>query len=142
MLLRGIGAARGFAVARCRILRPAPEFNSSVQTIMPEQIESELQCFRDAVVQATAQLDVIMQRARQSGDKTRLEIMEAQCLMLADPTLEDGVRDKIGGQLFSALRAVQDTIEEQAAILAGLEDPYLRERAADVRDIGLRLMNI
>ena len=142
MLLRGIGAARGFAVARCRILRPAPEFNSSVQTIMPEQIESELQCFRDAVVQATAQLDVIMQRARQSGDKTRLEIMEAQCLMLADPTLEDGVRDKIGGQLFSALRAVQDTIAEQAAILAGLEDPYLRERVADVRDIGRRLMNI
>lgn len=142
MLLRGIGAAPGFAVARCRVLRPAREFNASVQTIMPEQIESELQCFRDAVFQATAQLDVIMQRARQSGDKTRLEIMEAQCLMLADPTLADGVRDKISGQLFSALRAVQETIDDQAAILAGLEDPYLRERAADVRDIGLRLTNI
>ena len=141
MLLRGIGAAPGFAVARCRILWPAPEFNASVQTIMPEQIESELQCFRDAVVQATAQLEIILQRARQSGDKTRTEIIEAQCLMLEDPTLDAEVRDKIGTQLFSALRAVQDTIEEQAAILAGLEDPYLRERAADVRDIGLRLIN-
>ena len=142
MLLQGIGAAPGFAVARCRILRSAAGPIASVQTIVPEQIESELQCFRDAVAQATAQLGVIMQRARQSGDKTRLEIMEAQCLMLADPTLENGVRDKIVGQLVSALRAVQDTIAEQAAILAGLEDPYLRERAADVRDIGLRLMNI
>ena len=142
MLLQGIGAAPGFAVARCRILRSAAGPIASVQTIVPEQIESELQCFRDAVAQATAQLGVIMQRARQSGDKTRLEIMEAQCLMLADPTLENGVRDKIVGQLVSALRAVQDTIAEQAAILAGLEDPYLRERAADVRDIGLRLTNI
>ena len=142
MLLQGIGAAPGVAVARCRILRSAAGPIASVQTIVPEQIESELQCFRDAVAQATAQLDLIMQMARQSGDKTRLEIMEAQCLMLADPILEDGVRDKIGGQLFSALRAVQDTIAEQAAILAGLEDPYLRERAADVRDIGLRLTNI
>lgn len=142
MLLRGIGAAPGFAVARCQVLRLAPEFNASVQTIMPEQIETELQRFREAVVQATAQLDVILQRARQSGDKTRTEIMEAQCLMLADPTLEDGVRDKIGTQLFSALKAVQDTIAEQAEILAGLEDPYLRERAADVRDIGARLTNI
>ena len=142
MLLRGIGAAPGFAVARCQVLRPAPEFNASVQTIMPEQIETELRRFGDAVVQATAQLEVILQRARRSGDKIRTEIMEAQCLMLADPTLEDGVRDKIGTQLFSALKAVQDTIAEQTEILAGLEDPYLRERAADVRDIGLRLTNI
>ena len=76
MLLQGIGAAPGFAVARCRILRSAAGPIASVQTIVPEQIESELQCFRDAVVQATAQLDVIMQRALQSGDKTRLEIMK------------------------------------------------------------------
>ena len=102
----------------------------------------ELHRFHDAVAQAVKQLESILQRARQRGDTIRTEIMEAQLLMLTDPTIEDEVREKISTRYFSAARAVQETIAEQAEILAGLEDPYLRERSADVRDIGMRLLAV
>lgn len=102
----------------------------------------ELHRFHDAVAQAVIQLESILQRARQRGDTIRTEIMEAQLLMLTDPTIEDEVREKISTRYFSAARAVQETIAEQAEILAGLEDPYLRERSADVRDIGMRLLAV
>lgn len=112
------------------------------QPIAPEQVEMELHRFHDAVAQAVKQLESILQRARQRGDTIRTEIMEAQLLMLTDPTIEDEVREKISTRYFSAARAVQETIAEQAEILAGLEDPYLRERSADVRDIGMRLLAV
>lgn len=112
------------------------------QPIAPEQVEMELHRFHDAVAQAVIQLESILQRARQRGDTIRTEIMEAQLLMLTDPTIEDEVREKISTRYFSAARAVQETIAEQAEILAGLEDPYLRERSADVRDIGMRLLAV
>ncbi|NMC33442.1 MAG: phosphoenolpyruvate--protein phosphotransferase [Veillonellaceae bacterium] len=142
MILKGIGAASGFAVANCRIIRPAVDPVISTQTIAADQLEAELQHFHDAVAQAMEQLAAILQRARQRGDTIRAEIIEAQSLMLTDPTIDDDVRDKIVSRSFSAVRAVQETIAEQAEILAGLEDPYLRERSADVRDIGMRLTAI
>ena len=142
MIYKGIGAATGFAVANCRIIRPAPEPMAAEQPIAPEQVEMELHRFHDAVAQAVKQLESILQRARQRGDTIRTEIMEAQLLMLTDPTIEDEVREKISTRYFSAARAVQETIAEQAEILAGLEDPYLRERSADVRDIGMRLLAV
>lgn len=142
MLFRGIGAAPGLTAAKCLIIQGAPEINTVVQTIRREQVEEELSLFRQAVEIATAQLEAIIMRARQAGDETRADIIDAQCLMLTDPTIEDEVRDKITTQLYPATRAVSETIAEQAEILAGLEDPFLRERAADVRDIGYRLTAI
>ena len=142
MIYKGIGAATGFAVANCRIIRPAPEPMTAAQPIAPEQVKMELHRFHDAVAQAVKQLESILQRARQRGDTIRTEIIDAQLLMLTDPTIEDEVREKISARYFSVARAVQETISEQAEILAGLEDPYLRERSADVRDIGMRLLAI
>ena len=142
MLFRGIGAAPGLAVAQVLIIRQAPESVTVMQPIKREQVEVEVNLFRQAVDVAAAQLGAIMERARKAGDETKVEIIGAQRLMLTDPTIEDEVRDKIITGFYPAVRAVSETIEEQAELLSGLEDPYLRERAADVRDIGYRLTAI
>ena len=142
MLFRGIGAAPGLAVAQVLIIRQAPESVAVIQPIKREQVEVEVNLFRQAVDVAAAQLGAIMERARKAGDETKVEIIGAQRLMLTDPTIEDEVRDKIGTRFYSAIGAVSETVEEQAELLSGLEDPYLRERAADVRDIGYRLTAI
>ncbi len=142
MLFRGIGAAPGLAVAKGFIIRPAPEIAAAMQTVKREQVDVEVNLFKQAVELAAAQLGAIMERARRAGDETRVDIIGAQRLMLTDPTIEDEVRDKIVTGFYPAIRAVSETIEEQAELLSGLEDPYLRERAADVRDIGYRLTAI
>ncbi|MHC1760991.1 MAG: phosphoenolpyruvate--protein phosphotransferase [Negativicutes bacterium] len=142
MLFRGIGAAPGLAVAKGFVIRPAPEIAAVMQTVKREQVEVEVNLFRQAVEIAAAQLGAIMERARKAGDEIRVDIIGAQRLMLTDPTIEDEVRDKIITRFYPAVRAVSETIEEQAELLSGLEDPYLRERAADVRDIGYRLTAI
>jgi phosphoenolpyruvate-protein phosphotransferase (PTS system enzyme I) len=66
-------------------------------------------------------------------------ILEAQSLFLEDPALLDPIIDRIANGR-NAEWAVEESVEEQAEILASLDDPYLRERAADVRDLGRRLL--
>jgi len=142
MIFTGIAAAPGLALARCLIIEPLPEPSSISQNIFREQIAAELDLFAEAVKTATAQLEKIMDQANLAGDETRAEIIGAQAMMITDPVLEEGVREKITDSLFSAVRAVRETTEEQAEILAGLDDPYLRERSADVKDIGNRILAI
>jgi phosphoenolpyruvate-protein phosphotransferase (PTS system enzyme I) len=142
MLFRGIGAAPGLALANCLIVQPLPDFLTVPQSISREQAEAELVLYTSAVQEATAQLEAIQMKAQSAGDSTRAEIIGAQMMMLTDPLLEEGVQDRIANQLCSAVKAVHDTTEEQAAILAGLDDPYLQERAADVKDIGQRILAI
>lgn len=54
-------------------------------------------------------------------------------MMLNDPTLEDAVMDKINNGMMHADKAVKEATEEVSAMLASLDDEYLRERAADTR---------
>ena len=142
MLLRGIAAAPGLALAECLIVQPLPDPNTVAQNVASDQTESELALFRYAVEVASAQLQSIADRATAAGETTRAEIIGAQVLMLTDPLLAEEVQEKISIRCYSAVRAVYETTEEQAAILAELEDPYLRERSADVKDVGQRILGI
>ena len=139
MLFQGIAAAPGLAIATCLKIHPVPT-NKAPQIITREQAPAELERFTAAVAQASAQLESIAEAARARGDQLRADIVEAQAMMLLDPVLAESVAEKISGQFNSAPHAVRQAIAEQAAILAALEDDYLRERAGDVRDIGGRLL--
>ena len=139
MLFQGIAAAPGLAIAPCLKIHPVPT-SEGLQFISREQVPAELARFTAAVAQASAQLESIAAAAKSRGDQLRADIVEAQSMMLLDPVLAEAVAEKISGQLNSAPHAVQQAIEEQAAILAALDDAYLRERAGDVRDIGGRLL--
>jgi phosphotransferase system enzyme I (PtsI) len=140
MLFQGIAAAPGLVIAQCLRIEPGPEIAAN-QKIKPEQVSLELERFAQAVRQATGQLEEIAVKARNAGDEQRAEIITAQSMMLSDPMLDEGVREKITTQLVSAVQAVQEMIAEQAEILLSLEDEYIRERAADVQDVGQRLVS-
>ena len=52
----------------------------------------------------------------------------------------DGVEGKINGEQKNAQQATSEVVEEFAAIFDAMDDDYMRERAADIKDIGKRLM--
>ena len=142
MLYKGIAASPGLAIGKCLVIRPLPEARTGAQSIAREQIEQEKARLAAALQKAAEQLERIQIQAQAAGYVTKAEIIAAQSLMLIDPVLMEGANEKIENYLLSAERAVEDTVEEQAAILSALDDAYLRERAQDVRDIGSRLVGI
>ena len=67
-------------------------------------------------------------------------ILEAQALILVDPAVFTKLRTLVESERLSAARAWINTAEELAAQYAAIDDPYLRERAADVRDVARRVL--
>ena len=54
--------------------------------------------------------------------------------------LQEGVISRIQKELKNAQTALYETVEEIATVFAGMDDAYMKERAADVKDVGKRLM--
>ena len=61
-------------------------------------------------------------------------------MLLEDEELEGDIVTLIRDERFSAEKAIHHAIEQYASMMAELDDPYLRERATDFRDIGTRLV--
>lgn len=103
-------------------------------------VEPELERFRAAVAESRRQLEVVVERAeRETGEETAA-IFRAHLLFLDDPAIVETVEERIRGDRRSAEAIVAEVIAEQAATLAALTDAYFAARAADVRDVGERIV--
>jgi phosphoenolpyruvate-protein phosphotransferase len=100
--------------------------------------EAELRIRRAADV-AAAQLQVLAQRLCALGHPGDAEILEAQALMAIDPAIvEEAVRLARSG--LDPVEAILASAETSAEALASLDDPLLAARAADVRDVAVRVV--
>ena len=99
------------------------------RTVSPEEKESEIRRFQDAAATAKKQLESI------AGDS---EIFEAYIQLVQDEALIQGIIKKIRDGS-NAEAAVEDTANEFIMIFEMMEDAYMRERAADLKDVKKRL---
>ncbi len=137
-MIQGVAASPGVALGPAYVLRPA-DISVGETRIDPSQVENEIGRLEAAIAEAAAQLEALRKAA---GEKEAGEILGAQILMLDDPGLTGAIESAVRDERFSVEWAVQKATEQYAAMLDGLEDEYIRERAADVRDIGRRLIRV
>ena len=77
--------------------------------------------------------------AKASGNDDENILFDAFILMLSSGSLLDGMQSRVqGGQ--SAAVALRDSVREHTAVFEKMSDPYLRERAQDIRDLGSRVL--
>ncbi|MDT8903056.1 phosphoenolpyruvate--protein phosphotransferase [Anaeroselena agilis] len=138
-ILKGIGAVDGTAVGKVK--RYARELTERLNGYIAEDPAREAAKFLAALENASDQIGRISERARKARENSQLAIMEAHQAMLGDPVLKETVLGKIAGSL-PAPKAVIEAAEEYANIFAAMDDDYLRERGADVLDIGNRIAGI
>lgn len=137
--LKGIGAVAGTAMGRIKTV--ATDLSDYFYGYLLEAPEKETAKLQAALMQADEQLSRMIQAAAGRGDSAQAAILEAHRTMLVDPALKDTVLQKLN-QGEGAPQAMLAVAEQYAAMLASLDDPYLRERAADVRDVGRRVARI
>ena len=136
--LAGIPASSGIAVGPVWQFRK-PEL--TIETGTNERVEDEQARLADAIEIAKSQLSELNQQMIASEASQEAAIFEVHMELLSDQDLLDGIDAKIqAGQ--SAAKALQQVINEKASILAGLSDPVLSGRAADLHDVGYRMLRI
>ena len=105
-------------------------------------VDQELELFEGALSKAAAELDRLIEKAREEIGDEQAEIFEIHRMMLEDPDICDNIRDRIKKGGINAADAAVSVGKEQAADFEALDDPYMRERAADVKDVTGRIARI
>lgn len=137
--LKGIGTVAGTAMGRIKTI--AADLSDYFHGYSLEAPEMETAKLLAALSEADEQLSRMIQAAAGGGDSAQAAILEAHRTMLIDPALKDAVLEKLN-QGEGAPQAMLAVAEQYAAMLSSLDDPYLRERAADVLDVGRRVARI
>ena len=139
MRIQGISGSRGVAVGNVyRYIQDEiviPDYN-----VAEDKVEEEIGKFATAMASTLKQLDTIRKKALDEMGPEEAAIFEAHMQIAQDPSLSDGIKSLVESSHMNVVAATAQTIETFANIFLGMEDAYMRERGADIKDIGDRLM--
>lgn len=140
--LHGISLSVGYGVGPARFHRTVPFALSSESDSLPsfrsESPEAAKGRFREALATSREQLLHLQTKSTATLGQEKAAVFTAQNLMLDDPMLSGGVEELLRDGT-SPEDALVLKIREIRALFESLPDPYLRERAADVEDVGRRI---
>src|SRR5699024_7800225 len=89
---------------------------------------------------ARQELETLCLRFQNSGDKDKAAIFAAHLEILEDETMSEEIQLGISTGSSGGQEAIHSVYEQYAAMFGQLADPIIRERAADLRDVGTRLL--
>ena len=138
-MISGILASPGIAFGKALLLKE-DEIVINRKKITDDQVDQEVQRFLDGRSKAAEQLQAICVKAGETFGEEKAAIFEGHIMLLEDEELEQEIIDLIKKDHVTADAAAHSVVEGQAKALEELDDEYLKERAADVRDIGKRLL--
>lgn len=136
----GIAVSPGVCQGRVVVLGKA-HAASARYSIADAQLPGEVNRFKQALVATRQQLSEVQRRLTEKMGADHAGIFEAHLLVLDDPEVNNEVLRCIQNDKVNAEFAYQSVAERYAASLAAVDDEYLRERAADMRDIASRVLN-
>jgi len=141
IVLRGIPVAPGVARARILVLNQ-PQAGTVPRTrIAPGDIPKELTRLQNALVATRKDILNIQQKVAEGLGAKDASIFEAHLLVLEDPTLIDEVTRLMERELINVEHAYHQVSARFVNELGKIDDEYLRERAADMRDVTSRVLN-
>ncbi len=136
--LNGLPAAPGFGRGRAHLLQPPVSFEV-IEDRPVEDPDAEVQRFRRAIAESKIELESLGTRLSKRLPEFDAGIIAAHRLMLEDRAFVTKIETQIRGGLV-AEAALRHVVDEYLKTFEEMSDGYLRERAADVKDVGLRML--
>lgn len=134
-MLKGIAASSGITIAKAYKLE-TPEIIIECRQCNPQQ---EIEKFNKAVEKSKKDIAVIKEKATGKLSDEDLQIFDAHLMVCEDPALCDGVIQMIESDQVNAEYALDSVAGNFISIFESLEDAYMRERAADIKDVTRRI---
>lgn len=136
---QGKGVYGAVALGKISIFKKA---DAAVKRVRITDIDNEKTRFEQAKTLAVEQLQEIYDKALKEVGEANAAIFEIHQMMLDDEDYNDSINNIIDSQSVNAEYAVAVTADNFADMFAAMDDAYMNARAADVRDISNRLINI
>ena len=136
--LQGIAASDGIAIAKVYTLT---EPDLTVTKVTVEDSEKEVSRLDDALAASIKDVELIKETALKNLGEEEAQVFDAHLMVLSDPELIGQVKDSITSNKVNAEAALKEVTDMFISIFAGMEDnPYMQERAADIRDVSKRIL--
>ena len=137
-LIKGIAASDGVAIAKAYLLvEPDLSFDSNEKVT---DVEGEVNKFNQAIEASKVELTKIRNNAEVQLGADKAAIFDAHLLVLDDPELIQPIQDKIRNDKVNAATALSDVTTQFVTIFESMDNEYMKERAADIRDVSKRVL--
>lgn len=135
--LKGIAASSGIAIAKAyQLVEPNLSFEKRKIT----NVDEEVNRFKTALAMSHAELEKIRDKAFEDLGSDKAAIFEAHLLVLNDPELISPIEEKIKNEQVNAEQALKDIADMFIMMFEQMDNEYMKERAADIRDVTNRVL--
>lgn len=135
--IHGIAASSGIAIAKAYRLE-TPHLAAEKRTVA--DVEAEIARLEAAVAKAKEELEAIKQHALEKLGEDKAAIFAAHLLVLDDPELLNPIKEKIQTERVNAEYALDETALFFISMFEAMDNEYMKERAADIRDVTKRVL--
>ena len=137
--IQGKGVSTGIGMGPLYFYRRT---KTEIKTYTVEDVNAEWLRFKGAQAIAVEQLGVLAEKARiEAGDEAAM-LFETHQMLAEDLDYEESIQDLIMNEARNAESAVSEVSAQFHDMFASMEDEYMRGRAADVKDVGGRILNV
>ncbi|HGZ3400245.1 phosphoenolpyruvate--protein phosphotransferase [Staphylococcus aureus] len=138
-LIKGIAASDGVAIAKAYLLvEPDLTFDKNEKVT---DVEGEVAKFNSVIEASKVELTKIRNNAEVQLGADKAAIFDAHLLVLDDPELIQPIQDKIKNENANAATALTDVTTQFVTIFESMDNEYMKERAADIRDVSKRVLS-
>ena len=135
--IKGIAASDGVAIARAYLLvEPDLSFDNNKVS----DVNAEVEKFQNAINTSKIELTKIRNNAEQNLGADKAAIFDAHLLVLDDPELIQPIEEKINNEQVNAPTALTEVTDQFITIFDSMDNEYMKERAADIRDVRKRVL--
>ena len=135
--LKGIAASQGISFAKAYVF---VEPDLSVKEVKIEDVAAEVKRFEDAIEASKKELTIIKENALASLGADKAAVFEAHLLILDDPEFMGTVKTDIESKVINAEYAFKETSDMFISMFEAMDNEYMKERAADIRDVSKRIL--
>ncbi len=138
LIIEGIAASNGIATGKVYRLEAV---NLDVERRDITDVESEVTRFKKAIETSKKELAEIKDHAEKELGADKAAIFAAHLLVLSDPELLDPIKDRIESEKVNAEFALHEVSQMFITMFEQMENDYMKERAADIRDVVQRVLS-
>jgi len=139
--LHGIPVSRGIAIGRVHKLAPAA-LDVKHYLVAEEHLEAEVLRLQQALAQVHKELQTLWNELPKDAPTELGAFIDVHALILSDPMISEAPLDIIRARHYNAEWALLTQIDELSAQFDEIEDPYLRERKADIQQVAERVLKV
>lgn len=137
--LKGVPASGGIAIGPAYLYQPQG-LNVPRRSLKAEEVEGEVDRFHEARKKTRAQISKLAEVMKAKLGEEHAGIFRAHEMVLEDPLFLETIPDSIRKRRLNCEHLVSEALDRFKSILISIDDPYFRERGADIQDVADRVL--